>query len=218
MTLARRLLPHRSPRTGRPPRVAGGCARAMRRLAACLAPWLPAVALASTPVPVLPVPPGTARVLQVPVSGFVSARCIVRQPQSAGSFGDILDRANGSALAQRLTLTLAVSCNAPFEAVVTSQSGGLAFEGEPAPGFAAIVPYAMTLDLPAAGAALACESAAMRSAPGQDQSACRRRIAIEGTAAGNATLRLSTRAGGLPLLMGQYSDTITLRFSPRLGS
>ena len=118
-----------------------------------------------------------------------------------------------------LALALAVSCNAPFEAVVSSQRGGLAFEGEPASGFAALVPYAMTFDLPVAGGGLACDSAAMRAAPGQDTSACRRRIEPGGTgvASGAAMLRLTTRPGGPPLLMGRYSDTITVRLAPRLG-
>lgn len=200
----------------------GGMSRLALNLLASLAAAalaLPPAARASTPVPVIAVPAGAVRMLRVPVSGVVTARCTVGQEQASGSFGEILDTAGGGALARSLSLPLAVNCNAPFEAVVSSQRGGLAFEGEPASGFAALVPYAMTLDLPVAGAGLGCESAAMHSVPGQDTSACRRRVEPggPGLASGTATLRLSTRPGGLPLLMGRYSDTITVRLAPRMG-
>ena len=176
-------------------------------------------AFASTSVPVVTVPSNAATILAVSVSGFIAPHCAATQPQGAYSFGELLNTGNGEALNRTLLLPVTLSCNSPFQASVTSQNGGLAFEGDSAKGFNSLISYAMHLDLAAVGGStLDCESGQMRAEGRETSSACSKLTQIDnGLAEGSASIRLTTKAGGLPLLMGRYSDIVVLKLSPKLG-
>ncbi|MDQ2878644.1 MAG: hypothetical protein M3R41_06175 [Pseudomonadota bacterium] len=177
-----------------------------------------APAFAAAVVPTLTPPADATRSLAVSVSGYITPKCTVDTKDSDGSFGDITNRRTGVADSVSLSLPFTMSCNSPYEAVLVSKNGALAYDGMTQSQFASTVDYSAALDMSriAGGVALRCDSDAMRGNDG-DRSSCRTNSANDvASATGDGNIVLKLKPGALPLLMGSYSDKLTLKLSPRV--
>lgn len=161
--------------------------------------------------------------LTIGISGYITPKCeLVRRDAATQSFGDILDARTGRSQPRTLDLQFHLTCNAPYEATLTSKNGGLAFDGTKAPGFSTTVAYSAAIDLDAKAGDLSldCDSSDMRGRSRSDASPvtasrCTARSRARGVSDGDGKIHLTLKRSSQPLLKGNYSDEIILRVSPR---
>ena len=190
----------------------------IKTIAAVMTVVLSAPALASADV----APTGSTDRLKVEISGHISPSCsLAMNEDSHVHLGDIQDGATGAAAETTATIPFSMSCNTAFTTSLKSRHGGLAFDGAPSDGFSSLVDYTAVINLPAGGGvSLTCDAAQMRESldeSSHDNDACKARSVTNGYSAGQGAVKVTTQAGGKPLLLGTYSDELILCISPNLG-
>jgi hypothetical protein len=110
-----------------------------------------------------------------------------------------------------------VRCNTPFHLSLVSQHGALAtnYNGLLRPGFIAVVPYQVAVNIPTSTGSIAgvCSSAALTgAAPSCQLPNSQNGIALTG----EASLTLGWQTGGNVPIAGTYTDLLTLSISPRI--
>lgn len=162
--------------------------------------------------------------LTIGIFGYITPKCeLARTDAATRSFGDIMDARNGHSQAKTLDLQFHLTCNAPYEATLTSKNGGLAFEGTSVRGFSTLVTYsaAVDLDAKAGGLTLDCDSSDMRGGQkgtngwSHGSARCAARSHSHGVSDGDGKVHLTLDRSSQPLLGGTYSDELILRVSPR---
>jgi hypothetical protein len=183
-----------------------------------------AVALAAPTLALADVAPaGSTDQLQVQVKGHISPQCGVSLSEDPHvDLGDIQDHTSGAAAKVTTSVPFHMACNTAFRASMHSRKGGLAFEGSPAQGFSSLVDYSATLSIAGGtGISLTCDAADIKDSNAGPHShsndGCKQDSNTKGYSAADGSVKVTTAAGGKPLLMGTYSDEIVLCLSPLLG-
>ncbi|WP_067732982.1 hypothetical protein [Novosphingobium naphthalenivorans] len=154
--------------------------------------------------------------------GDAPAACVINQPRAtnaqnatfaAGSVGSgqititqLVDNQTAMARPTSIELDFPVVCNSSHSVVVRSNNGGLLRSGAQAGstaggGFSEFLPYQVAIDW--AGMNLVRQSDAGTAS-----------IASSDPARGDMAIRISTPAGGGPLVAGEYSDAIVVELVP----
>lgn len=157
------------------------------------------------------------------ISGYIAPRCAVRQSSHTGAFGDVLDPRTGRARAATLELPVEIDCNGPFAVELTSERGGLGYDGVNATtdrDFTTLVGYEAQLRVGGRAGARACTSAAMakgKAVVGAARQGCRRLVKFDPQASAASALELRVTPSAQLLLAGAYTDFVTIRVTPVLG-
>ena len=181
------------------------------RLYLVLAVW---TAAAAAPSAAQTIPEDLSPSLTYQVRGEVAARCGLSGTNQTVTIADLASPTSDVAQVRTVDLAFDIACNTPVLATLTSTNGGLLVGPQVAtsdPDFQRRVDYTAALTLPGDAGAIACRSDAMIAG----EAACRLESSGDVTQ-GAGRLRVTTQAGGRPLLAGQYADRVTLVISPLL--
>lgn len=127
--------------------------------------------------------------------------------QSSGqiTIAELVDAQSAVSRASAIELDFPVICNGAHTLTVTSANGGLSRNGQSSgstgTGFSQFLDYQIAIDW--AGSTLDTPSSARVAA-----------LAVPQAADGQLAIKVSTVAGGGPLVAGQYSDTLTVQLTP----
>lgn len=159
---------------------------------------------------------------RIEMVGDAPAACVVSPPAATGgqnatfspgdasnsriSITQLVDQQNALSQASSIQLSVPATCNSSHRVVVRSSNGGLARGGVGTAaggggGFGEFLPYDVAIDW--AGKSIAQTS---------DQGVALLETTQPGT--GTVSIRVATRAGGGPLVAGQYTDSIIIEFQP----
>lgn len=151
---------------------------------------------------------------RVRVHGVIEPKCSVTQTVTRGEFRSPVSSAN-TARADTLDLPFDIDCNIGFQVSLTSTLAGLRNPALNTGGmFADTIAYDARVLLPGSLVGPACRSDAMSSG-------CERTLASRdlpgGVLRGSGRIALTLVPGTKPLLAGDYTDSLVMTLSPRLG-
>lgn len=151
---------------------------------------------------------------KVRVHGVIPPKCSMTQGVPGGAFDNVQSAAN-TARAVTLELPFEMDCNSGFNVSLVSVRAGLRIDS-PATGgmFAETIAYNARVMFPGNVAGPACRSDDMAGAC----SASIPSSALQGgVLRGSGRIALTLVPGVKPLLAGDYTDTLVMTLSPRLG-
>ena len=151
---------------------------------------------------------------KVRVHGELLPRCTLTQTVTHGQFRQPASSAN-TARADTLDLPFRIDCNTGFDVSLASTRGGLRTSAPNTGGmFADLIAYEARVMLPGGLQGPACASPAMSNG-------CSRTLVDselpDGVIQGEGRIALTLVPGSKPLLAGDYSDSLVMTVSPRLG-
>lgn len=157
---------------------------------------------------------------QIELNATAGASCIVQAPRAAGaanatflSTGDTSARVGLSRLvdpntalprAASFELAIPATCNASHRVTATSGRGGLGrigATGGQGQGFAEFLPYSLRLGWAGTGKEQLSNAGVLV-------------LSVPNGATGDVALRVTTPEGGVPLVAGDYDDTIVIQLQP----